>query len=138
MGGEEQPLPSAGAKAMDLDSRAPCSRQPPGPVVECEDEVFYGVRQDEPTIKRTPVGQRHFRVLRYTTRTGCEIGLIDSDVNRVLLVAHNVPSPEREVARLLSMQWDEFREFVRRHPCRYYIPHEAPTEHRVRIDARRT
>jgi hypothetical protein len=133
-----QPLPGAGANPMDWDSRAPASQQPPGPIVECEDEVFYGVRQDEPAIKRTPVGERHFRVLRYTTRAGSEVGLIDSDTKRVLLVAHKVPRPEREVARLVSMPWDEFREFVRGHPYRYYIPDESPTANHVRIDAQRT
>jgi hypothetical protein len=124
-----QPVPSAGAKAMDWDFRAPSSQQPPGPTVECEDEVFYGVRQDEPAIKRTRLGERHFRVLRYTTPAGSEIGVIDSDTNRVLLVAHKVPSPEREVARLLSMDWNEFREFVRCHAFRYYIPNETPTDY---------
>lgn len=133
-----QPLPSAGAKAMDLDFRAPAADQPPGAVIECEDDVFYGVRQDEPMIKRTPGGERHFRVLRYTTATGSAIGVIDADTERVLLVAHKVPHPQREVARLLSMQWDEFREFVRCHPFRYYIPDQTPAAHHLHVDAVQT
>jgi hypothetical protein len=122
-----QPMPSVAARDINWDrSHQPADAPaPPGPVVVCEDQTFRGVLHDEQVTKETPRGPRHFRVVIYSRRSGApRIAVLDVDAQRIVVVAH---CPERsadlaaEVARLRDTSWDAFREFVRRHPYRYYV-----------------
>jgi hypothetical protein len=122
-----QPLPSAGARTLNWD---PPASAPEGleadPVIACEDVVFRGVQQDEVITKSTPRGPRRFRVIIHRDRAAVKpaIAVVDVDAERVLVVLHRPAGVEDlrlEADRLRKMNWDAFREFVRRHPLRYYV-----------------
>ena len=122
--GGRQPLPSAGARLMDWDATESRPETPgaAGSDVTYDDQTFRGVRLDQQTIKSTPAGPRRFRVVLHTRGTRSVVALLDEDAGRIVLAAHSPVSGDAvaEAARLRDMDWDAFREFVRRHPHRYY------------------
>src|SRR5262249_36354730 len=49
------------------------------------------------------------------------IAVLDRDLRRVLLTRHRSADDEREIARIATMRWDEFRAFMAANPMRRYV-----------------
>jgi hypothetical protein len=99
-----------------------------GDVVECDGEVFRGVTDDLRFELPTPAGARTFRAITYVGGDELRvIAILDVDRARVLLTRHravrkgNGADLPREIARIASMGWDEFRAFIAGHESRRYV-----------------
>jgi hypothetical protein len=99
-----------------------------GEVVGCNGEAFRCVTDDLQFEIQTPDGSRTFRAITYLGGDQSRaIAILDVTRGRVLLTRHravrkgNGADLSREIARIASMRWDDFRAFIASHESRRYV-----------------
>lgn len=113
--GSRLPEPAPGAAPKNWEH----IEAPAEPSITFDGERFGGVEQDTPLAFTTPTGVRRFRLVSGRQWTAwCAI--FDVDAERVLLYVTE-PDDRHALRSISETSWEDFREFIRRHPRRRYV-----------------
>lgn len=113
--GSRLPEPAPGAAPKNWEH----VEAPAEPSITLGGERFGGVEQDMAFAFTTPTGVRRFRLVSgRQCDTWCAI--FDVDTERVLLYVKQ-PDDRRALDSISGSSWEDFREFIRRHPRRRYV-----------------
>jgi hypothetical protein len=120
--GARQPMPGPGAADKVWEHPDPTEQ----PLVRCGNDVFGGVRRDDPVHFHTTGGERAFRFIVSDSRESGRrfAALLDVERDRVLLALPErleaTPRVEAELERIVALPWDEFVAVINRHGKRRY------------------
>jgi hypothetical protein len=113
--GTRLPQPAPGATPKNWEH----AEAPAEPSLAFGGERFGGVVEDIPFEFVTSSGVRRFRLV--TGRQWSDwSAVLDVDSDRVLLYVDE-PAHRQGVRRAITTSWEEFREFIKRHPRRRYV-----------------
>jgi hypothetical protein len=118
-----QPHPSAGAHRKNWEPD-PKPQTETGATVTWGDLVITGVLETSSLLIQAPEGPRRFDIAICQSKDGVEVRIFDCSAGRIVLANHflkpGIPVLDLQ-RRLAAMSWDEFCEFIRRHPMRLYV-----------------